>query len=237
MAKERQGFVVYHEIKQALEGLTKEQCGELFLALLNYSIDGTIIKMDKFTEFAFRIYKSRIDNDKERYESKCEQMRANVSKRYESIQTNTNANKSKQKQPTKLNETKLNETKLNETKDDYIGKSSSEFLSVFLNLYEIKSDVSSMTIVRDLDFKKVMQAFNNSKWLRTEIKSLKWVVNNYQKIINGEYKDIERKFESAEDRERRKSEEESKKWADLFERLKKEDEEEALRESEENDCF
>ena len=225
MAKERQGFVVYHEIKQALEGLTKEQCGELFLALLNYSIDGTIIKMDKFTEFAFRIYKSRIDNDKERYESKCEQMRAN-------------ANKSKQKQPTKLNETKLNETKLNETKDDYIGKSSSEFLSVFLNLYEIKSDVSSMTIVRDLDFKKVMQAFNNSKWLRTEIKSLKWVVNNYQKIINGEYKDIERKFESSEDRERRKSEEESKKWADLFERLKKEDEEEALRESaEENDCF
>lgn len=42
MAKERQGFVIYHSIRKPLKELTDEQCGRLLRACLDYSERGEI---------------------------------------------------------------------------------------------------------------------------------------------------------------------------------------------------
>ena len=211
--KERNGFIVYHEMAEVVKALNDNQCATLFKALINFSIDGTVIEMDDITKIIFTIYKSKIECDKERYENKCKQMQANVSKRYESIQMNTNECESIQMQPTKLKETKLKETKLN-IKEKEEKEKSSAFFESFIELYEIKPDISSLTTVRDLDFKKVLKAWGESKWLKTEIKSLRWVVNNYQKIIAGEYKD-KATYKAKEEEPKEESEYEKKRKKNL----------------------
>lgn len=202
MAKERNGFVVYHDIKQVLDNLSDKQGATLFKAFVQYSIDGTILEMDEVTKIVFLSYKSRLDNEFEKYKTKCKQMQANVNKRYKSKQMQANVNKSNQieieKEIEKEKEIEIEIEKEKEI-DDYICESSSA-LPLFISLFEINPDVSSMSIAKDLDFSKVIKAFAESKWLKDEMKSLKWVVNNYHKIINGEYKDRPRKEQSEKER-------------------------------------
>ncbi len=191
--KERNGFVLYHDMLVVCDNLDDKQCATLIRALLHYSDKREIIEMDNVTNIFFLSYKQRIDCDIERYEKICNQNSLNrqraltsVDERESSLTKSTKRNKKEIKREEIENK---KENKKENSLTTIKESESSSFLSVFLDLYDIKPDISSLTLVRDLNFKLVMQAWNDSKWLRSEIKSLRWIVNNYQKIISGEYED------------------------------------------------
>lgn len=69
MAKERQGFVVYHSVREPLKELTDEQCGRLFRALLDYSERGIIPSLgDPATQMAFAFMRAKVDEGIAEYE-------------------------------------------------------------------------------------------------------------------------------------------------------------------------
>lgn len=69
VAKERQGFVVYHSVREPLKELTDEQCGRLFRALLDYSERGIIPSLgDPATQMAFAFMRAKVDEGIAEYE-------------------------------------------------------------------------------------------------------------------------------------------------------------------------
>lgn len=62
MAKERQGFVIYHSIRKPLKELTDEQCGRLLRACIDYSERGIIPPFgEPELRIAFAFVSSKID--------------------------------------------------------------------------------------------------------------------------------------------------------------------------------
>ncbi|MBQ1576320.1 MAG: hypothetical protein IIZ83_05105 [Oscillospiraceae bacterium] len=62
MAKERQGFVVYHSVREPLKELTDEQCGRLFRALIDYSERGVIPSLgEPEMRIAFAFVREKVD--------------------------------------------------------------------------------------------------------------------------------------------------------------------------------
>lgn len=75
MAKktERQGFVLYHDIRKPLELLDDAQRGKLFLAILDYSEHGLLPDFDDAViDMAFAFIQNFIDRDADAYKDKCE---------------------------------------------------------------------------------------------------------------------------------------------------------------------
>lgn len=76
--KERQGFVLYHDIRKPLELLDDAQRGKLFLAILDYSEHGLLPDFDDAViDMAFAFIQNFIDRDADAYKDKCEK-RANA---------------------------------------------------------------------------------------------------------------------------------------------------------------
>ena len=62
MAKERQGFLLFHDLRGVLEKLSDEQRGHLLMAMLDYSEGGVIPAFgDPALEIAFAVAKEKID--------------------------------------------------------------------------------------------------------------------------------------------------------------------------------
>lgn len=64
MAKERNGFLVFHDLEVVAEQLSDEQRGVLFLALFRYSKTGEQLHSDDpLTRMAFEVFRSGIDRN------------------------------------------------------------------------------------------------------------------------------------------------------------------------------
>ncbi len=188
MELERNGFIFYRSFYEALKDLENEQYAVVHKALCEYALNGKEPNLKGVEKSFFLLIKPTLDTCIKNYLNGCKpkaKRKPNESETQASIKPNeseTQAYKDKDKDKDKDNK----ENSLTTIKEE---KSSSDYLTVFLDLYQIQSDISSLTMVRNLNFKAVMQAYGRSKWLRDEIKSLRWVVNNYHKIIDGEYDD------------------------------------------------
>lgn len=73
--KGRPGFVVYFDIRQSVELLSKEQTADLFLAMLNYAEYGELPNLDVPTQICFNMMRSRMDYDAEKYNKSIQQKR------------------------------------------------------------------------------------------------------------------------------------------------------------------
>ena len=76
----RDRFYIYTKYKKQIEGLSYEQKGILFDAILAYMSDESIPEMDVLTQFAFNFIKVDLDENTERYEEKCRVNAANGAK-------------------------------------------------------------------------------------------------------------------------------------------------------------
>lgn len=77
----RSSFVVYAETLDYAGDLTDAQLGQLYRAQLTYATGGTPVVTDPEVRGIWRVVKHRMDVDAEKYESKCQQARANASGR------------------------------------------------------------------------------------------------------------------------------------------------------------
>ena len=72
---ERPGVVLYFDIRPALNRLTREQCGDLLLAVLNYAEFGEKPELDDLVGMAFDLIAPRIDRDAAKYAEKQQKSR------------------------------------------------------------------------------------------------------------------------------------------------------------------
>ena len=75
-------FILYTSDYQLIEGLTDEQLGQLTRALFTYARDGEVIKLEPVVRMAFVFIKDKIDRNQQKYQKKCERLRANAQKRW-----------------------------------------------------------------------------------------------------------------------------------------------------------
>ena len=106
-------FILYTSYKDAIMILSDEQAGRLLKAILEYATTGVKIEIDDTAvKFAYMLIVSQIESSNRQYEKKCERLRANIQKRWntnvsndvqddtevsDGIQTHTKENKSIQK--------------------------------------------------------------------------------------------------------------------------------------------
>ena len=77
----KEDFIIHLEYREQIDMLTTEQKGMLLDALCDYAQNGeTSSELDPLTKMAFSIMRARMDRDSERYEKKCERLRANGQK-------------------------------------------------------------------------------------------------------------------------------------------------------------
>lgn len=77
-----ESFILYTSDYQLIEGLTDVQLGQLTRALFVYARDGEIINLDPVVRMAFVFIKDKIDRNQQKYQKKCERLRANAQKRW-----------------------------------------------------------------------------------------------------------------------------------------------------------
>ena len=68
MADDKKSFVVYHDIKEVIDGLTDEQVGSLFRSMVTYSVDGTELQLDGLLRFIFIPIRQQMDRDSAKWE-------------------------------------------------------------------------------------------------------------------------------------------------------------------------
>lgn len=68
MADDKKSFVVYHDIKEVIDGLTDEQVGKLFRSMVNYSVSGTELQLDGVLRFIFIPIRQQMDRDSTKWE-------------------------------------------------------------------------------------------------------------------------------------------------------------------------
>lgn len=158
----REGFVVYHEWLESMIPFSDEECGRIFRACLEYSMYGIAPELQGNERFIWPTFRSRIDKDREAYESKCMQMQANASK---SKQMHAEAAKSS---PTKLNETKLNKTKpISEEKESAHARSRYGWVKLTDSQYEkLLTDLGREELERCIQYidESAQQTGNKNKW-------------------------------------------------------------------------
>lgn len=74
----RKYLIVYHRYLEAMEDLSDAECGRLLRSALKYSAMGELPESHGNEKFLFKILKSQIDRDNERYEKICKTNKQNV---------------------------------------------------------------------------------------------------------------------------------------------------------------
>lgn len=99
-------IMLFFDCRQHLELLTDEQRGKLLLALFDYAEYGIAPELDPASQMAFSFLSAQIDRDRKAYDKKCQQGKENISKRwntnntdvYDCISDDTNDTKTKKRQ-------------------------------------------------------------------------------------------------------------------------------------------
>lgn len=76
----KKAFLIYCDYKQHLELLSAEECGLLFIALLDYAETRKPPKLHGATAMAFSFIKAQMDRDEAKYEERCIVNRENGAK-------------------------------------------------------------------------------------------------------------------------------------------------------------
>ena len=85
-------FVVYSDTIEYIDGLTDAQIGQLFKAQLQYA-NGIVPEIeDPEVRGVWRVVKHQMDVNREKYDSKCRQMRANATKSKQMLPNATKSN-------------------------------------------------------------------------------------------------------------------------------------------------
>ena len=71
----RDSFVLYTRYREQVLELSREQRGDLFLAILNYMAGEPIPDLDAASKMAFSFIRSQLDADSDKYEKTCEARR------------------------------------------------------------------------------------------------------------------------------------------------------------------
>lgn len=93
---DKKGVIMFYDILNQLEDFNDKDFREIIEAVINYDKDGTLPQFTGEKKIAFKFIKVDIDKNNEEYRKKCEQNKANISKRwntkdtteYDRIQTN-----------------------------------------------------------------------------------------------------------------------------------------------------
>lgn len=84
----KETFILYTSYKDAIMVLSDEQAGRLLKAIFEYATTGIKQEIDDTAvKFAYMLIVSQIESSNRQYEKKCERLRANIQKRW-----NTNVN-------------------------------------------------------------------------------------------------------------------------------------------------
>ena len=81
MGKDKNSFIMYADVIEYTQDLSDEQMGKLYRAQLRYANGQDPAIDDPEVKGVFRVIKHFMDTDSKKYADKCEQMRANASKR------------------------------------------------------------------------------------------------------------------------------------------------------------
>ena len=79
-AERKKAFLIYCDYKQHLELLSAEECGLLFIALLDYAETRKPPKLHGAAAMAFSFIKAQMDRDEAKYEERCSVNRENGAK-------------------------------------------------------------------------------------------------------------------------------------------------------------
>lgn len=92
-----ESFILYTSYYAIIEGLSDEQLGQLTRALFIYARDGEMISLDPVVRMAFSFIKDNLDRNADKYQKKCERLRANAKKRWMEKQLDANVDENMQK--------------------------------------------------------------------------------------------------------------------------------------------
>lgn len=87
----KKSIIIYADCIAILEELTYEQIGRLFKAIFSYINEEPVTEIsgDPAVKMAFKVLKTQIDRDAEKYELICERRRENINKRWHKQQSDT----------------------------------------------------------------------------------------------------------------------------------------------------
>jgi hypothetical protein len=86
-------FLIYKHLEPVVSQLTDDEAGQLFKALFEYENERTIASVSDKVKVAFTVFQIHLDKGRIDYEQRCEQNRANASKRKRSVTKRANINK------------------------------------------------------------------------------------------------------------------------------------------------
>lgn len=84
---DKKGVVMFYDILDQLEDFNDKDFREIIKAVINYDKNGTLPQFTGEKKIAFKFIKVDIDKNNEEYRKKCEQNKANISKRWNTKDT------------------------------------------------------------------------------------------------------------------------------------------------------
>jgi hypothetical protein len=210
MAKD--SFIIYTKYGEQVKLLSDTQIGILFRALIDYQSGEELPKMDAMTNIVFSMIRQQIDFDNRKYQEVCNTNKANGQRGGRPPKSLTDKG-NKPKKPSGFeseeekpsgysrNRTKAKKPDTDTDKDtDNIplfysplngDEKENPFEKEFYEKYpRYAKDRKKMRA--DVDYKRLLEEFEKSTYLRS-LYTVKQIKDNYENIINGVFRDEEKK--------------------------------------------
>jgi hypothetical protein len=209
----------YESISDPENGLTDEQRGLIYNAIITYVFTGKIVELKGVCRGFFNLIRPSLDVSRLRSDSGSKKTNSEETEdkgEAEEQQTEnkrtTNGKQTKNKMESKDDSSPFYENKNKEQEREYKNKNKkneqeekrdigereeekadvrSEAQRKFFERYPFEIDNYSAGDYAEIDFDLLMKCFDESKYLR-ETKSFSWVCHNYRKIAGGGYRDFDR---------------------------------------------
>lgn len=172
MTDKRKSFLIYIDTLPLFDDLEEPDELNLYRAINLYH-RALPFNLTPVTKPLFKLFEAQFIRDKERYDKRCEKNRANVLKRYESLQSNTNEDESEQ------SHTKFTDRDSDREKDRYRGSYYINPLSFRFSPYcletlpdEFRKEAEDLSFKGDTE--SVYLRFRDY-WTRKETKKSDWI--------------------------------------------------------------
>lgn len=207
----------YESISDPENGLTDEQRGLIYNAIITYVFTGKLVELKGVCRGFFNLIRPSLDISRAR--SDCGSKKSNTEEtdgKFETEESQTenkstsNGNQRENKTETKDDSSPFYENKDKEQEREYknknkkneqereegAGEEETEVVRsadqrAFFKAYPLAVDNYSAGDYAEIDFALLKSRFDESEFLR-ETHSFSWVCKNYRKIANGVYRDFDR---------------------------------------------
>ncbi len=197
----RESFIFYRSFMEALSELNDKQYARVFRAITTFALDGVEIDLAGIEKVIFSLVKPQLVANQKKYENGCKGGRKSTEEKAKENQEETekqpkqNQKESKPKPNDNDNvnvnlNVNLKEEMNKEEKSTSTLKDIDISLQYFLDKHNISLDSYNSTIY-EMDFDRLSKAFDESSWLKKNIKSFRKVCEIYPKILSGYYRDYE----------------------------------------------